>query len=235
MTETYSFGEWLKQRRTALRLTQRETAVRTHCSLAMLKKSEADERRPSPELADLLATAPGLTLVVTSRERLDLAEEWLFPVPGLADDAAVALFAQQSRRVKPDFDATAEETAVTRICQLVAGHALAVELAASWTRSMSGSQVAARIQQDLDFMAGGARNTAERHRSLRAMFDHSWALLTATEQAVLPTLAISWSRCARRWRRQQRAITRWRRRCAATWMPSRTRAGLCLCRHCVRK
>src|SRR5215470_12915984 len=54
-TETYSFGEWLKGRREQLRLTQRELAVTVHCSLAMIKKIEADERDPSPELAKLLA------------------------------------------------------------------------------------------------------------------------------------------------------------------------------------
>lgn len=54
-TEIYSFGEWLKQRRERLRLTQRELAVTVHCSVPMIKKIEADERRPSPELAELLA------------------------------------------------------------------------------------------------------------------------------------------------------------------------------------
>ena len=51
MSPTYSFGEWLQQRREHLRLTQRALAVATHCSLAMIKKIEADERHPSPELA----------------------------------------------------------------------------------------------------------------------------------------------------------------------------------------
>lgn len=54
-TETYSFGEWLRQRRKRLRLTQRELAASVHCSVAMLKKIEVDERPPSPELAELLA------------------------------------------------------------------------------------------------------------------------------------------------------------------------------------
>jgi transcriptional regulator with XRE-family HTH domain len=51
--QTYSFGEWIKQRRGTIRLTQRELAVDTHCSVPMLKKIESDERRPSPELARL--------------------------------------------------------------------------------------------------------------------------------------------------------------------------------------
>jgi transcriptional regulator with XRE-family HTH domain len=55
--ETYSFGEWLKQRREKLRLTQRDLAVMTHCSVPMIKKIESDERQPSPELAELLAVS----------------------------------------------------------------------------------------------------------------------------------------------------------------------------------
>ncbi|MCA9928513.1 MAG: tetratricopeptide repeat protein [Anaerolineales bacterium] len=142
----------------------------------------------STMLSDLLAAAPRLTLLVTSRERLNLAEEWLFPVPAL--DEAVTLFEQTAVRVKPDFDVTGEETAVSHICQLVGGHPLAVELAASWTRFMPCAQIAAQIEQDLDFLAGGARNTPERHHSLRALFDHSWQLLTPAEQNALAKLSV---------------------------------------------
>src|SRR5438105_3509477 len=53
--QIYSFGQWLKKRRQGLRLTQRELAARVYCSVPMIKKIEADERNPSPELARLLA------------------------------------------------------------------------------------------------------------------------------------------------------------------------------------
>ena len=55
MTDTYSFGEWMKQRRKKLRLTQREVAAAAFCSVAMIKKIEADERQPSVDLAQALA------------------------------------------------------------------------------------------------------------------------------------------------------------------------------------
>ena len=139
-------------------------------------------------LSELLAAAPKLKLLVTSRERLNLAEEWLFPVPEL--DEAVALFAQTAVRVRPDFAAGMEETAVSHICQLVGGHPLAVELAASWTRFMPCAQIAAQIAQDLDFLANAPRNAPERHRSLRALFDHSWQLLTVAEQNALAKLSV---------------------------------------------
>jgi predicted ATPase/DNA-binding XRE family transcriptional regulator len=139
-------------------------------------------------LSELLAAAPQLKLLVTSRERLNLAEEWLFPVPEL--DEAGALFAQTAVRVKPDFDLQEEETAVSQICRLLGGHPLAIELAASWSRYMTCEQIAAQIAQDLDFLAGGTRNAPQRHRSLRALFDHSWDLLTAAEQTALAKLSL---------------------------------------------
>lgn len=139
-------------------------------------------------LSELSASAPGLKLLVTTRERLNLAEEWLFVVPAL--DEASALFAQSARRVKADFDAAAEEEAVARICRLVGGHPLAIELAASWRRFMPCADIAARIEQDIDFLASGPRNAPERHRSMRALFDHSWALLSPQEQVALAKLSV---------------------------------------------
>ena len=139
-------------------------------------------------LSELLAAAPNLQLLVTSRERLNLVEEWLFSVPAL--DESAALFRQTAVRVKPDFDVSAEETAVSHICQLVGGHPLAVELAASWTRFMPCAQIAAQIQQDLGFLAHAPRNAPERHRNLRTLFDHSWQLLTLEEQKALAKLSV---------------------------------------------
>ncbi|MGH9853211.1 MAG: ATP-binding protein, partial [Blastocatellia bacterium] len=333
-TETYSFGEWLKQRRERLRLTQRELAAITHCSPAMIKKIEADERHPSPELAELLAGAlkvpqpdhelfiqvargerpvdalwrmqaeattsvlpfhapvplpvaatpfvgrsgelaqigerlaqpncrlltlvgpggigktrlalaaaqtqqtafvdgaafaslaaltdaaliadviarslrltlsgpaaeqvlsylrrrsmllildnceqldgdltwlsellahaPRVKLLATSRERLHLAEEWIYTTPELAE--AAALFVETAQRLKQDFNSEAEQSAITRICQLVENLPLAVELAASWTPLMSCAQIAEHIQRDLNILAVDVRNVPDRHRSVQ--------------------------------------------------------------------
>ena len=141
-------------------------------------------------LADWLAAAPDLKLLVTSRERLNLGEEWLYPVAGLGEEAASALFTQTAQRVKPAFDRAGEGVAVADICRLVGGHALAVELAASWTRLMPCAEIAAQIRRDFDFLAGGPRNAPDRHRSLRALFDHSWALLSPVEQRALARLSV---------------------------------------------
>ena len=358
-TETYSFGEWLKQRRERLRLTQRELALTVHCSVPMIKKIEGDERHPSPELAELLAIslkipeseqaifvevargerpvdvlwlvqdeaaaapspfhapiplpgvatpfvgredelqaigerltqpncrlltlvgpggvgktrlalaaaraqqpafvdgvafvslaavtdanlipdevarslrltltaapaeqvlaylrrrnmllildnceqlegdlswlsdllnhAPGVKLLASSRERLHLTEEWVYAVPGLGLAQAVDLFAGTAQRVKQDFDVQAEKIAVTSICQLVENLPLAVELAASWTPFMACAQIADHIQRDINILATDVRNIPDRHRSIQAVFDHSWNLLSTPEQNALMRLSV---------------------------------------------
>jgi predicted ATPase/transcriptional regulator with XRE-family HTH domain len=144
----------------------------------------------APILAEWLAEAPGLKLLVTSRERLNLAEEWLYPVAGFTPDQAVHLFEQTALRVTPHFNFTEQAAAAAEICRLVDGLPLAVELAASWTRLLSCDRIADQIRQDVDFLSAGPRNVPERHRSLRALFDHSWRLLSPAEQAGLARLSV---------------------------------------------
>lgn len=152
-------------------------------------------------LVEMLGKAPGVKLIITSRERINLYEEVVFDLPGLAipDSAAenpetfsaVALFAHTARRVKIGFSATGEEAAtLVQICRLLDGTPLALELAASWVRQFSLSQIYENLKESLDFLQASYRNLPRRHRSLRAVFDHSWELLTLTEQAIFSQLAI---------------------------------------------
>jgi predicted ATPase/transcriptional regulator with XRE-family HTH domain len=153
-------------------------------------------------VGDLVRGAPALKLLVTSREPLRLQAEWVFEVQGLpvpesaAPEAleassAARLFLQRARRARVGFTVTADDRqAVYEICQLVAGLPLGIELAAAWVATLSCREIAREIGRNLDFLAATARDVEERHRSIRAAFDHSWKLLSAEEQRVLRQLAI---------------------------------------------
>lgn len=152
-------------------------------------------------ISDLVAAAPNVKLLVTSRERLNLLEEWVYEVGGLPYPAeingraldeygAVQLFAQNARRVLPTFSLEREQAAVIRICALVHGMPLALELAAAWTRALSCAEIAAEIERGLDILETPARNVPERHRSMRAVLKQSWARLPESEQQVFRRLAV---------------------------------------------
>jgi predicted ATPase/DNA-binding CsgD family transcriptional regulator len=102
---------------------------------------------------------------------------------------AIQLFVQSARRVDPGFHLD-DVTDVVRICKLVEGLPLAIELAASWVHQMPCERIASQIQRDLDFLSTNLRNVPERHKGTRALFEHSWRLLSGDEQAVLRKLSV---------------------------------------------
>jgi predicted ATPase/DNA-binding XRE family transcriptional regulator/uncharacterized protein HemY len=152
--------------------------------------------------AEILECAPKINLLITSRERLNLHGEWTFEVQGLpvppldqteqaAEYSAVALFVQSARRAQAGFELSAEEqSSAARICQLVEGMPLGIELAAAWVGLLSCQEVAREIESNIDFLAVTMRDVPERHRSLKATFDHSWRLLSDAERDVLSRLSI---------------------------------------------
>lgn len=158
----------------------------------------------APLLSELLRMCPHLKLLVTSRARLALEEEWLLPVAGLPfpeQEAvelekarrydAVQLFVQRARRVRPQFALTAADLPhVLAICRLVEGFPLGLELAAVWVRLMSCADIAQEIQKSADFLAHSSRNLPPRQQSIRATFEHSWQLLTPREQEALRKLSV---------------------------------------------
>lgn len=152
-------------------------------------------------LVELLRQAPQVRLLVTSRERLNLYEETVFDLHGLdvpaegalptEDSGAMTLFLRQAKRVQRNFVLTTDESAAAaRICRLVGGAPLALELASAWVRHYPCAQIAAQIEQDLDFLSTPYRDAPEAHRSLRVVFDRSWALLSAREQMAFAQLSI---------------------------------------------
>ncbi len=149
-------------------------------------------------LSELLANAPQVKLLATSRESLRLQGEWVFEVYGLpipendiTQGTSVELFLQRARRAYVEFKATTDDyAAILRICRLVDGTPLGLELAASWVRTLSCAEIGEEIERGLDFLNNSARDLPERHRSMRAVFDHSWKLLSQDEQSVLARLSV---------------------------------------------
>lgn len=143
-------------------------------------------------VADILNVAPGARVLATSRARLNLQSEHQFPVTGMGlPDVAAELFVTSARRVRPDFGLTTYNLAdVIRICHLVGGMPLAILLAAAWVQMLSPAEIVAQISRSIDFLEADLRDLPERHRSMRAVFDHSWKLLDVREQAVTQTLSI---------------------------------------------
>lgn len=151
-------------------------------------------------LSEVLTKAPGVTILATSRTRLNLQAEQLYlleglPVPPSASAeapafAAIQLFARCARRVQPDFAvSSAEMAAVTQICRAVQGLPLGIELAAAWVHQLSCAEIAAEIARSLDFLATTRCDVPSRQRTLRALFDWSWSRLSTEEQGVFQRLA----------------------------------------------
>src|SRR5262249_6260672 len=138
----------------------------------------------------------------TSREALKLREEWVFEVGGLSfpttegeleieSYGAVQLFLQNAERVSSGFRLSeTNEAGMVRICQIVDGMPLALELAAVWVRTLSCREIAQEIERSLDILETHTRNIPDRHRNMRAVLDHSWALLSDSEQVVFMRLSV---------------------------------------------
>ncbi len=156
-------------------------------------------------LPAIMQAAPGIQILVTSRERLNLQAEWVFVVEGLPYPAtseesrleqveaygAVQLFLQNALRVNPSFSLDEKNREwVVRVCQLMEGMPLGIELAAAWVRVLSCPDIAKEIKSSLDFLKASARDIPERHRSLRAALDHSWNLLSSREKEVFQRLSV---------------------------------------------
>ena len=140
---------------------------------------------------------PMLTLLITSRERLRLQEEQLYPLSGLdiptadmPEAAAGELFLSSAWRVRPNFVPTeAEQADIFRICQIVEGMPLALELAGSWIDTLSPRGIGDEIARNLDFLETELINVPRRHRSVRAAIDGSWQKLSPEQQRQLARLS----------------------------------------------
>ncbi|MCB0008206.1 MAG: hypothetical protein KDE04_17200, partial [Anaerolineales bacterium] len=151
-----------------------------------------------PFLTALLTEAPGLMLLVTSREPLELQAEWQLPLHGLTQTASdrsegdsLALFTLLARQQNPDFVVDEQSRPhLLAICALLDGLPLGLELAAAWLRHMSAAEILAALQENLDFLQTNRQDIELRHRSLRAVFEQSWRNLAPEEQTQFLRLSL---------------------------------------------
>jgi predicted ATPase len=152
----------------------------------------------------LLDSCPNVKLLLTSRERTNLPDEWLVSLPGLplppvevtdprlaAGFDSVALFCKHAKRAAGEFELDVENLGgVVAICRLVQGHPLAIELAAGWARHLSPARIAVEIEEGFGFLSSRASGASARHLSIRAVFEHSWGLLDEAEQDALMRVSV---------------------------------------------
>ena len=152
-------------------------------------------------LTDILEAAPSVKLLITSREALNLQEEWRFSISGLSTPSvdidnnsdleayeAIQLFITCAYRVNPHFNLFDERDSIARVCQLVEGMPLAIEMATSWLSSLSCQDIATKIEQGL--LDTRLRNVPERHRSISAVLEQSWQLLNENERDIFCKLSV---------------------------------------------
>lgn len=153
-------------------------------------------------VARILERAPHVKLLATSRERLNLSSESVFKLTGLdcpvdADledvlaAGAAQLFVRSARQVRKTFTPGVNDSpAIVRICRVVHGMPLAIILAAAWVETLSVGEIAEEIARNMDILASEQRDLPRRLRSIRAVFDHSWKMMTNTEARVFMGLCI---------------------------------------------
>ncbi len=153
-------------------------------------------------VTDILQAAPDVKILATSRARLNVGGEHLFPVAGMQFPdrerdgdigrySAVKLFIQSASRVRASFEPTADDmTDIVHICRLVEGMPLAILLATGWMEMLTPCEIVAEMRLSLDFLKTDLRDVPARQRSMRAVFDHTWDLLTEREQELFAGLSV---------------------------------------------
>ena len=152
-------------------------------------------------LSTVLAQSPDVKILATSRQRLDLQAERVYPLAGLPvppiaapntdSFAAVQLFLRRARRLQDDFALDDYDmAAVARICRLLDGLPLGIEMAAAGTGQFRCIEIADQIERNLDFLVTSRGDVPPRQRSLHAVFDWAWSRLSAHEMVAFQRLAV---------------------------------------------
>lgn len=158
---------------------------------------------------DILAAAPDIQIIATSRERLNLRSETVLEPAGLdypagAPDTAlyaydaIRLFVERAEQVKHGIEFDEEDMdAVLDICRMVEGMPLGIELASGWVDMMPPADIAAELRANLDLLESEQRDIVPRHRSIRAAFDPTWGRMGNDERDVFKKLSVFRGGCMR--------------------------------------
>jgi predicted ATPase len=157
---------------------------------------------PPPLILDILQNTQGVQLLVTSRERVNVEVEYVLALgglqvpptdtdPGATNASSVQLFMSRAARAAPAVRIPIDDLrAVIRVCRLLEGMPLGIELAAHWVAHFTVTEIADAIETNLGFLTTTDRALPDRHRSLHAVFSYSWGLLPRAEQQALTRLSV---------------------------------------------
>jgi predicted ATPase/Tfp pilus assembly protein PilF len=173
--------------------------LRDRATLLVLDNAE-HLQETAPVVRTLLEAAPNLHILVTSRAPLGLTSESILRLDGLsvppehatdpATAAATRLFLARATQHTPGWDGATEMAGVVRLVRILEGLPLGIELAARWVGHYRPEEIATAIARDPDFLIARTHDTPERHRSLRAIFDYTWGVLSPEERRTLAQLTI---------------------------------------------
>lgn len=155
----------------------------------------------SEHIKTLIHSAPNLKILLTSRLRFNIKEEWVLDIEGMrypSEDefekgsyGAIDLFLNSAKRVNADFQASQEDLEhITSICQLMGGLPLGIELAAARVRSLSCEEIAEELEEDYNFLATELTDIPERHRSLSIVFNEAYSSLNEIDQRAYRSLSV---------------------------------------------
>ena len=157
-----------------------------------------DSHGESHLITQILNKAFHIKLIITTQHRLQWQGSSVLELSGLAYSkegqaplqSASQLFIGTAQRLNPQFSPRSQDQeAILRLCHLLDGMPLGLELAASWTRVLSCQEIVEEIEKNLDFLEGRQHNRPQRHRSLRAVFNYAWQRLSTQEQLTFQKLS----------------------------------------------
>lgn len=182
----------------AMLAQQERLVVLDNLESLLVLDGAAPDAEPRNAILAILEAAKRVRILVTSREVLGLQEEWVYELGGLpyatngpgVPAPAIDLFAQRARQAYVGLSLDAELPHVRRICGLVEGLPLGIEIAAAWVRTIPCGEIAGAIEREAMTLKSAHRNRPQRHRSLDAVINYSWNLLSDEHRQALANLGL---------------------------------------------